>query len=648
MCGFLALRMLRANSVDADRVAAMRDEMRHRGPDDHGLHVDGPVALAHRRLSIVDLSPLGHQPMTNEDGTVWIVFNGEVYNYVELAHELRQRGHVLRSGSDTEVIIHLWEEMGERCVQRLVGMFAFVIWDANRQELFGARDRIGIKPFFYYRDQDRFIAASEIKSILADPAVPRAPDMQGLSDYMLTGFPMGAKTSFEGIRQLQPGESLSLRNGEFRTRRYWDLEFRPDHGRSLADATEGLAALLDDAVRIHCRSDAQLGSHLSGGLDSSTVVALAARHHDPLETFSISFEGGSFFDESNHAREVARHVGTRHWEASPQHADLASLLASLAWHSDMPMPGHTIFAYHAASRLASERVKVALTGHGGDEVFAGYPAQFQAAFGDTSMFDLSARPAQRVSSWARIQAGFRRYGVVGVGRRLLAHATPRRPHDLRSLWLSLHCGPAPLENPLLTRDFRAALGGYDSRDAYLAPLDAAPTDEVIERCLYHDLRSYLPGLLHQEDRASMSVSVESRVPLLDHRLVEYMATIPPAQKVPDRIPKGMLRRVAKPLLPASIVERRDKGTFGVPSGQWFRGPLRGFVQELILSPRALERGVFERKELESPNLTSGALWSALSVELWFRLFFDCDSELTQRVGAAGLSAGMRTGVRYEP
>lgn len=641
MCGIVAVQMFKGAPVDAPRVEAMRDAMLHRGPDDRGLYLSGPVALGHRRLSILDLSPAGHQPMCNEDESVWLVFNGEIYNYVELADELRARGHRFRSTTDSEVILHLWEEMGPRCVDRLNGMFAFVIWDAAKQEMFGARDRLGIKPFNYYHGADRFIAASEIKAILEDPSVPRVPDYQGLSDYLLNGFPLGEKTCFAGIRQLQPGWALSLKDGALRTWQYWDLKFAYDYGRSLDDTVGELGLLLDDAVRIHCRSDAPLGCHLSGGLDSSTIVALTARHRERLDTFSIRFDGGRYFDESEHARAVARHVGTTHWEATPDSNDLTALIGALAWHTDLPMPGHTIFAYYAASRLAAEHVTVSMTGHGGDEIFAGYPAQFQAAFGDTSMFDLSARPVRHVPASARLRAALRRYGIGGTVRRLLRRTAPERPLDLHQLWLKLHCGLPPAENPVLLPGFRKQLGGYDSRVPYLAPLDAAATDVVLDRCLYHDLRAYLPGLLHQEDRASMANSIESRVPLLDQRVVEFLATVPPEQKVAGREPKTLLRRVGRPLLPAEIVNRRDKGGFGVPSGQWFDGPMRPFVQQLITSPRAVERGIFDPRELRAPTADGATIWSALSIELWFRIFFDRDPEWLQRIHEARTAAPER-------
>ena len=616
----------------------MRDVMTHRGPDDEGLYVNGPIGLGHRRLSILDLSPAGHQPMSNEDGTVWLIFNGEIYNYVELASELRGRGHTFRSHTDSEVIIHLWEELGSRCVERLNGMFAFVIWDATQQELFCARDRVGIKPFQYYLGPDRFIAASEIKAILEDPAVPRRPDHQGLSDYLFAGRPLSGKTCFEGIRQLEPGCALSICHGKFRTWEYWNVDYAYNTSRSLDDTAAGLRDLLADAVRIQGRSDAPLGCHLSGGLDSSTIVALTAPHRERLDTFSIRFEGETYYDESAYARAMARRVGSRHHEGTPAASDLRSLVTALVWHMDMPLPDTSSFSYYTVSRLASSHVKVSLTGHGGDEVFGGYPAQFQAGFGHTAMFDLSGRPAYRTSLARRLHRTLRRYGVFGTARHLLGRLAPKPPADLETLWVGLHCGTPPARNPLLHSGFRARLGGYDPRADYLAPLREAGTDEVFDRCLFHDFRSYLPTLLHQEDRASMAVSLESRVPLLDHRVVEFMATVHPSMKVPGLVPKGLLRRSMADLVPAEILARRDKGAFGVPTGPWFLGPLAPFVRELVLSKRALEREIFHPAEIASRFIEPSLQWSAMSLELWFRIFIDRDSECLERIGDARAGA----------
>ena len=638
MCGIVVVSMLRGQAVEPARLVAMRDTMVHRGPDGAGIHIDGPVGMGHRRLSIIDRSHAGHQPMCNEDRTVWLVFNGEIYNYIELTAELKQRGHQFRSHTDSEVILHLWEELGERCVERLNGMFAFVIWDSRRQELFGARDRAGIKPFQYYLAQDRFIAASEIKAILADPAVPARPDLQGLSDCLLVDYPLGEKTCFEGIRQLQPGWALSLREGKLRTWQYWDLAFRYDQDRSLEATVEELGELLDDAVRLQCRSDAPLGCHLSGGLDSSTLAALTARHYRPLHTFSIRFEGGPKFDESGFARSVSRHLGTVHHEATPGPEEFATLLGTLAWHAGGPMPDASTFSYYTVARLASGHVKVALTGHGGDEIFAGYPAQFRATFGDTSMFEVRATPVSRTPLATRVRLALRRYGLLGAARHAIGSRLGHAAESLESLWLKLHCGLAPLDNPLLLPGFRQALAGYDSRVEYLAPLRRAQTDQDLDRCLYHDLRSYLPRLLHQEDRASMAVSLESRVPLLDHRIIEYLATVPPEQKVVGREPKALLRRVAARLIPREVVARRDKGAFPVPIAQWFSRDLAPVLHQIIYSPRALERGIFDPVELRSGWHGAGGEWCALSLELWFRLFIDRDREWLDRVASAGARA----------
>lgn len=631
MCGFLAVLMLRGGNVDQTRLAMMRDSMSHRGPDGAGVYSDGPVSLAHRRLSVIDLSTAGHQPMCNEDRTVWLTFNGEIYNYVELTQELKAKGHQFKSRTDSEVILHLWEEEGEACLERLNGMFAFTLWDSRRQQLFGARDRAGIKPFHYYQSSDRIIAASEIKAILADPTVPRRPDFRGLADMLTVGFPLGEKTCFEGIRQLQPGWAFSVKDGQLRTWPYWDLTFNYNHSRSLDNTVGEMGELLQDAVRLQCRSDALVGCHLSGGLDSSTITAVATQHRSPLHTFSIRFDGGARFDESRFARAVASHCGTVHHESVPGPGDFSSLLARLAWHADGPMPDVSSFSYYCASRLAANHVKVALTGHGGDEIFAGYPAQFEATFGDASMFARHRRSSSSIVRATHLQLAMRRYGTFGAIRRAIGRRLGNSHNVLEKKWMQLHCSMPPADNPLLSDEFQALLNGYDPREEYLAPLRKAQTDEVLDRCLYHDLRCYLPSLLFQEDRASMSVSLESRVPLLDHRLIEFLGTVPPSQKVANRTPKNLLRQFNAGRLPLEVVNRNNKGSFTVPIEQWFSGPLAPMVDNMIASPTTRRRGLFDQAELHSGWHGVNARWSALTVELWFRLFIDRDQEWLDRV-----------------
>jgi asparagine synthase (glutamine-hydrolysing) len=640
MCGIVGVLRLDGRSVDEAQLRAMRDSMLHRGPDDGGLYVDGVVGLGHRRLSIVDLSPAGHQPMTNEDGSIWLVFNGEIYNYIELGARLRQRGHTFRSHTDSEVILHLYEEMGERCVEELNGMFGFVLWDGRRNLLFGARDRLGIKPFYYCSDARQFVCASEIKAILADPDVRRAPDHGGIADYLFAGAPLASKTFFEGIAELPPGHTISVSRERHVVRKYWDVAYEYNESRSLEEVTHLARELLDDSVRIHCRSDAPLGSHLSGGIDSSTVASIAAQHVNALKTFSIRFAGGDMYDESRFARSVSRSVGTVHEESVETPELLRDIYPWLLWHMDQPPAGGGDggFSYYAAAALASRHVKVALTGHGGDEIFAGYPAQFQLAGIAVPPAGHNPRAAQP-SFGARLANVVRREGLRGVVRRLGARLSSRPSNDPARLWMRLHCSEVPATNRLLDRRFVRGLGGYSPVDEYLRPFRNAPTDRMLDRCLYHDLRVYLPQLLHKEDRASMAVSIESRVPLLDYRIVEFLATVPPAQKLPDNVPKSLLRRAASPWLPPEVQNRRDKVPFLVPIKEWLGGMLAPLATELALSPASLDRGIFNADILRRRLFTQDELLAILNIELWFRIYIDNDPAWTARSQAYVRDAG---------
>lgn len=643
MCGIAAVWQRGGGACHEEHLMAMRDALWHRGPDDAGIRCDGPVGLAHRRLSILDLSPAGHQPMCNEDGTVWVVFNGEIYNYVELAQPLRARGHVFRSQSDTEVLVHLWEDEGPAMLQRLNGMFAIVVWDARTRTMFVARDRIGIKPVYYHDGPGLFAVASEVKALLAHPAIPTAMDRHGLADYFFAGAPLGSRTMFDGIRQLPPAHALTVTDQGAQVARWWDVRYAYRHGVSPDDRLAELGTLVDDAVRIHCRSDADVGCHLSGGLDSSLVASLAARHRGRMDAFSVRFGGGAFYDELPYAAAVAEAMGARHHIVTPEAADLGRLLGALTYHQDVPIPDTAGFSYYAVSRLAAGHVKVALTGHGGDEVFGGYPAQFQTAFGTTSMFDLSKRPAAGPGPGRRrLWDLLRREGLDGVRRRMHARATTLPGVD--GEWVRQHCGPVPGAHPLLARGFVRSVRDYSPVDEYLRPFREAPTDDLFDRCLYHDLVQYLPTLLMKEDRASMAVSIESRVPLLDYRIIEYMATVPSAEKVPGRVPKALLRKVAEQHVPARVVARDDKTPFPVPLQEWFGRELRPMAERILRSEASLERGIFAPAVLRDPALGVGDLLTMLNVEVWCRVFLDRDpawrpaGPATVRAGIGGLAA----------
>lgn len=623
MCGIAAIWERQGRPCEPVALVAMRDAQMHRGPDDQGILIDGAVGLAHRRLSILDLSPAGHQPMCNEDGTVWITFNGEIYNYIELATRLRARGHRFASASDTEVIVHLYEEEGVGCLNSLNGMFAFTIWDSRSRVLFAARDRVGIKPLYFVDSPERFAVASEVKGVLAHPEIETAVDPHGLADYFFAGAPQGTKTMFRGVRQLPPAHYLLVNEMGVQMHRWWDVRYDYRTGRTTEQIVQDLDDLIDDAVRIHCRSDAPVGCHLSGGLDSSLVAAVAARHRTSLDAFSVRFAGDAFYDEVPYASAVATSINANHHIVSPTAADLERLLGTLTYHQDFPIPDTAGFSYFAVSRLAAAHVKVALTGHGGDEIFGGYPAQFQLAFGSTSMFDLKGRPAEPMpSALERMAVMWRREGVGGLMRRIRAR---RRADDSpAAAWARLHCGPTPGEHPLLAGAALRQIGDYSPIPDYYRPFVEAPTAEMFDRCLYHDLTSYLPTLLAKEDRASMAVSIESRVPLLDYRIIEYMATVPPSEKVPGRIPKALLRRVAARHVPERVVRRDDKTPFPVPLREWIGRELRPMALRLLSSQRSLDRGIFSPRVLRDASLGAGDLLAMMNVEVWFRVFIDGD------------------------
>ena len=628
MCGILAVLNFGHERLDKELIIRMRDTMLHRGPDDAGLYLQESVGLAHRRLAIIDLSETGRQPMTNENGTLFLVFNGEIYNYLELKEDLSNRGHRFCSTSDTEVIIHQYEEDGEKCLDKFNGMFSFVLWDSQRKKLFAARDRLGIKPLYYYYDSEKIIFASEIKAIIENPHVRRMPDYHAIADFFFAGRALGNKTMFQDIKEIEPGYMAIADQAKkhLQVKKYWDVLYDYNYSRTNQELKEQLFSLLDNSVKINCRSDAPLGCHLSGGLDSSTVVAFATRHRKSLKTFSVKFSDDYYIDETKYAKAVARHVGAEYIESSPTALDMVRLLPFLIWHMDIPMATDGGFSYFTVSNLAKKYVKVSLTGHGGDELFAGYPAQFLASYKNADGFELHRDPDRAVKFSLRkafirslIRKGPR--GIYeSIRNRLFKEEKP-----FEDLWVQLHCGTEPKHNPVFHQDFVAALQRYSPKDDYIKPLTEISTDQVLDKCLYHDLKVYLPGLLHWEDRASMSVSLESRVPLLDHRIVEFLGTIPPNKKVDGMESKHLLREIGSSLLPEEVWRRRDKRPFPVPGKFSLSKEMNEMTQNILLSPESLKRGIFDPRVLKdhsNNNSNISSLWQLINVELWFKIFID--------------------------
>ncbi|MFO1418574.1 MAG: asparagine synthase (glutamine-hydrolyzing) [Methylotetracoccus sp.] len=609
MCGISGRFNLDGRPVDRDECLAMRDIMVHRGPDDGGLFVEGPVGLGHRRLSIIDLAG-GHQPLSNEDGSVTVVFNGEIYNFAEIREELEARGHVFATHSDTEVIVHLYEELGAECVQRFRGMFAFALWDARRRRLLLARDRLGIKPLYFATPGRSIVFGSEIKALLQAGDVPAEIDPVGLRRYLVYRHPYGHGTLFRGIEQLPPGHVLLADAHGWSVQRYWDA---PQQGEAAGDADQFLP-LLEESVRLRMISDVPLGAFLSGGVDSSVITALMARHTDRVRTFSVGFVPGEE-SELGWARMVAEHCRADHREFTLGSEDFFSLVRKLVWHHDEPMMFPASIPLYLLSRESKRVATVMLAGEGADEILAGYDNNIRGYW---------------LARWAAAIPGPLRTAVARL--------------PLPSRWRALAETLASSDTDRVLRAFR--LG--DSQAMLAAsriPLppgsedDGALLSEIgleqrgggfLDRLLYFQLKTYLVALLMKQDKMSMAASIETRVPFLDHKLVEFAFSLPDEQKIRGKEGKHLLKRSSRGLLPDQIIYRRKQG-FPVPIADWFRAPGNPFIEVLLdrqtLSDGLLD-GVYVRDVVERFQRGQGntmQLWSILNLELWRREFLDTGS-----------------------
>ena len=622
MCGIAGrFNFNPSHPVDPAHLAAMTDAVTHRGPDAPGYYLDGAIGLGHRRLSIIDLAT-GDQPATNEDGAVQVVFNGEIYNFAEVRRELTAAGHRFRTGSDTEVIVHGYEEWGERCVDRFRGMFAFAVWDARRRRLLLARDRLGVKPLYYAVLDDGIVFGSEIKSLLAHPDVPRAwrPDM--LDAYLTLLYVPAPHTIYAGIHKLPPAHVLVAEAGTVRLSRYWDLPFTGEPPvRREEEYLEELDALLREAVSLRLVSDVPLGAFLSGGIDSSAVVAYMVESSPaPPVTISVGFDQQAF-DEVEHAERVARHLKCE-FHALMADPQVETLLPRLAWHFDEPFADSSAVPTYYVSKAARELVTVALSGDGGDELWAGYPWH-------------------RVESWE--QRARRALGPAARLAGLVGHALPLSLKGTRSL---RHLASAPdqayalkhgynqfgpdAKRGLYSPDFRRSVNGFDAFAAFRDHYRACGSNEPLDRAMYVDTQTYMiDDVLTKVDRMSMAVSLEAREPLLDHKLLEFAARVPVALKLKDGRGKHLLRRVLERRVPRSITERKKSG-FAAPIAAWLRGPLAGMTTELLGDGRLRDRGLFNQTEvarLWTDHRAGRAdhahrLWQLVMLELWFRTFVD--------------------------
>jgi asparagine synthase (glutamine-hydrolysing) len=596
----------------------MNETIVHRGPDDEGIFVGPGIGLGFRRLSIIDLSG-GHQPIANEDGSIWVMLNGEIYNYPELRNEMLEKGHTLATRSDTETIVHLYEEYGEGCFARLRGMFAVVIWDSNQRKLLMARDRVGKKPLFYSADSKRFLFGSELKALLAGDNLSREMDPQALSDYFSFGYIPAPKTIYRSVRKVLPGHYITVsRDGAVRENSYWKLSFGETEDLSEDEWCDRIRNELCEATRIRLMSDVPLGAFLSGGLDSSAVVATMSRlMNQPVTTCSIGFDVPQF-DESKYARQVAEQFHTQHHEQVVK-PDALAVVDKLAWHYDEPFADSSAIPTYYVSGIARKFVTVALGGDGGDENFAGY-RRYQ--------FDVMENRVR-----AHVPAGIRSSIFGPLGRWYPPLAWAPRVFRAKATFQSLSRNPLegyfnsisifrPGEkSKLFQKDFQNRLADYDSIEVLRHHYDRAGTEDHLSRIQYVDIQTYLPDdILTKVDRASMAVSLEVRAPLLDHRLIEMVARIPASLKLRGREGKYIFKRAMEPKLSRDILYRSKQG-FAVPLAHWFRNELREMAHATIfdapdgiLDLRYLEkiwndhqRGTFDR---------SAYLWAVLMFRKW--------------------------------
>jgi asparagine synthase (glutamine-hydrolysing) len=632
MCGIAGI--VAADTLSPDdrfRVVRMRDVLTHRGPDDAGLAEYDRALLAHRRLSIVDLST-GHQPLGNEDDTISVVFNGEIYNHADLRRDLETRGHSYRTKSDTETIVHAYEEWGDECVQHFRGMFAFALWDEPKRRLLLARDRVGIKPLYWSLAGGTLLFGSEIKSLLASGLIEPRANEAALPELLSTRYVSGAETMFHGVQKLLPGNVLVFENGSVRIRQYWDI---PSAGARQPSAVSGQHAvvarfreLLEESVRLRLMSDVPLGMFLSGGIDSSAIAALMARMIDrPLQTFSVAFEERAY-NELEYSRQVARAIHAEPHEVVINDRDFFGALPRLVWHEDEPIAHPSSVPLYFVSALARRHVTVVLTGEGSDELLAGYGKYPRIAWNWRAgtiyerMLPRAARTAIADGLVAHLP------GRIGRYARRSFLATDRTPE---SMFLDNFAAIRLNDQKRLLagrfRDSATSEQAYASSRAYFDRPNGAST--LLDRLLYTDMKTYLVELLMKQDQMSMAASIESRVPFLDHRLVEFASSLPDQWKLSGLKTKRILREAMRGVLPPAILNRPKMG-FPVPFGRWIRGAWNDAARSLLLDRRTRERGIVDAAAVDTllrdhaAGRTDGAdrIWTLMNLELWHRTFID--------------------------
>jgi len=633
MCGICGIINFNGKPISQNLIQQMNNTLIHRGPDDEGYYFsqrlgsrgqrigDKPsVALTHRRLSIIDLDT-GHQPMSNEDGTVWIVFNGEIYNFIELREKLIKRGHQFCTKSDTEVIIHAYEEYGTNCLKHFIGMFAFALWDEKNNMLFLARDRLGIKPLYYIILPNEFIFASEIKAIIKHPKIQKEIDWKALSDYLFYQYIPSPRTIFTQIKKLPPAHFILIKKDrQIEIESYWDLKWEPDYSLTKQECIDETRKLLLQVVEDRLVSDVPFGAFLSGGVDSSAVVsAMTKIMNIPVKTFTIGFKE-SKFNESDYAKTLAKHLNTEHYEEIVK-PNAIEILPELAHKFDEPFGDSSAIPTYYVAKLARKHVTMVLSGDGGDEGFAGYVRYLQA-LKEQILFDKKYPFFKKLS---RLILPFYPQNLRGRGSLKRILETP-----LQRYFRSIQIFNFTQIQNLLSPEIRKCLNDYRSEYLLEKFYKENKFPDLISVLQYLDIKTYLPeDILVKVDRTTMANSLEARVPLLDHRLLEFLTKIPSKYKINSKITKWILREAIKIWLPPRFLDRPKHG-FALPLAYWFRNNLGQFVKDRILGKRFLKRGFFQKKPIEKIikehqrgiRSWSAAIWSLLMFDEWCRIWWD--------------------------
>ncbi|MEO0895737.1 MAG: asparagine synthase (glutamine-hydrolyzing) [Bacteroidota bacterium] len=625
MCGIVGIIQKNQAPVSLEVLTNMANKIHHRGPDDEDYLIEGPVGFYHKRLSIIDLAS-GRQPMTSGDCT--IIFNGEIYNYLELRDQLKMKGVQFSTTSDTEVILKMYQEYGEESIKLLNGMFAFLLYDRRRNIILAARDHFGIKPMYLFEDNEHLLFASEIKALLPHPAVTAEPDLHAIQEYITFQFLLGETTMFKNIRKVLPGHYwiIDLNSGKRNVYKYWEPNFKVDNYHTEDYFQHEFKRLLEDTVRIQLRSDVPLGAYLSGGTDSSLVSILASRYYDDqIKTFTGAFHEGKNFDETPYAKAVAEDIGADMHMIYPTAQDFIDLMPKLIYHLDEPVVGPGLFPQYMVSKLASQHVKVVLGGQGGDEIFGGYTRYLVAYL-------------EQVLKSAIYETNEEGEHFVD-----LASIIPNLPHlrryvpMMKQLWSKglfdemdrryfslVDRSEGALE--IFSQDFRKSYDRERVFAKFQTLFNHPDTTSYFNKMTHFDMFGSLPGLLQVEDRVSMAVSLESRVPLLDRRIVDLVSTMPAGMKFKSGEMKYIMKRAAKSYLPEVIYNRKDKMGFPVPLHMWAKNEASDFIKDTLLGDTCKSRGIFNMEKLENLIINERAfgrsLWGVLSLELWFKTFID--------------------------